>query len=91
MRVIGWVLVVAAAVQLLVAIVGYARSLRGAYYDAIAVSTLFDGRWLVGALLAGFGAMFAVPWPWYAPLLAGVAGFATALPVKMVIRFLVGR
>ena len=91
MRIVGWVCIAVAIVLQLVAIGGYATAIRGAYYDAIAASTLFDGRWIVASLVLGASLVLALHWPWYAAGLFGLSGFLTAVPTKMLIRLVAGR
>ena len=90
-RLFGWGFVALAVVLQLVAIGGYATAIRGAYYDAIAASTLFDARWIIASVLLGANLVLALHWPWYVAGIVGLAGFLTALPVKALIRLVAGR
>ena len=90
-RLFGWGFVALAVVLQLVAIGGYATAIRSAYYDAIAASTLFDGRWIVASVILGANLALALHWPWYVAGLFVLAGFLTAVPTKMLIRRVAGR
>jgi predicted transporter len=91
MTILGIALLIGGALQLIVAIVGYVRDMRGAHYDAIATSTMFDGRWLVGSILVGAGLTVTRGWSWMAPFAAGFVGFLVILPIKMLLRALFAR
>jgi len=89
--VLGVLLIGAGLLQGARAAVGFVQALRGPGYDAIAASTLFDGRWVTGGILAAAGLVIGRSWSLPAAVGLVVACYLMILPAKAFLRRRYGR